>query len=123
MVGCFLGQDFDVLVLHTLVLCVGTVSAVAPLAREKGLGLPCSSATLMRNWFRSSRTCLRPLAMKSSNLSVKRAIRSRRSSKPKLMAGRLSAIEGASAVESGARMALVESDDSNSVDIFMRSGS
>ena len=69
--------------------------------------------------FFSSRTCLRPLAMKSSNRSVKRVMRSRRSSKPKLMAGRLSAIEVASAVESGARMALVERDGSNRVDIVM----
>ena len=61
--------------------------------------------------------------MKSSNRSVKRAIRSRRSSKPKLMAGRLSAIEVASAVESGGRMALVERDGSKRVDIVMvRSG-
>lgn len=57
--------------------------------------------------------------MNSSNRSVKRAIRSRRSSKPKLIAGKLSAIEGASAEESGARMALVESDGSKRVDMFM----
>ena len=57
--------------------------------------------------------------MKSSNRSVKRAIRSRRSSKPKLIAGKLSAIEGASAVESGARMALVDSEGSKRVDILM----
>ena len=73
----------------------------------------------MRNLFRSSRTCLRPLAMNSSNRSVKRAMRSRRSSKPKAMAGRVSAIEGASAVERGARMALVERDDSKRVDIII----
>ena len=57
--------------------------------------------------------------MKSSNRSVKRAMRSRKSSKPKVMAGRLSAIEGASAVESGARMALVDKDGSKRVDITM----
>lgn len=74
----------------------------------------------MQNWFRSSKTCLRPLAMNSSNRSVKRAIRSRKSSKPKVMAGRLSAIDGASAVESGARIALVERDGSKRVDIVMR---
>ena len=74
----------------------------------------------MQNWFRSSRTCFRPLAMKSSKRSVKRAIRSRRSSKPKVTAGKLSAIEGASAVESGVRMALVERDGSKRVDIFIR---
>ena len=55
--------------------------------------------------------------MKSSKRSVKRAIRSRRSSKPKVMAGRLSAIEGACEVGSGARMALVEREGSNRVDI------
>lgn len=60
--------------------------------------------------------------MKSSNRSVKRAMRSRRSSKPKVMAGRVSAIEGASAVQSGTRMALVERDGSKRVDIvIMRS--
>ena len=64
---------------------------------------------------------MRPLAMNSSNRSVKRAIRSRKSSKPKVMAGRVSAIEGASAVESGARMALVERDGSNMVDIALMS--
>ena len=73
----------------------------------------------MRNLLRSSRTCLRPLVMNSSNRSVKRAMRSRRSSKPKAMAGRVSAIEGASAVDSGARMALVEREGSKRVDIFM----
>ena len=57
--------------------------------------------------------------MKSSNRSVKRAIRSRRSSKPKVIAGRVSAIEGASAVESGARMALVDRDGSKMVDIAL----
>lgn len=57
--------------------------------------------------------------MKSSKRSVKHAIRSRKSSKPKLMAGRLSAIEVASAVENGGRMALVERDGSKRVDIVM----
>ena len=61
--------------------------------------------------------------MKSSKRSVKRAMRSRRSSKPKVMAGKLSAIEGASAVESGARMALVERDGSKRVDIVVVSSS
>lgn len=59
--------------------------------------------------------------MNSSNRSVKRAMRSRRSSNPKVMAGRLSAIVDASAVESGARMALVERDGSKSVDIVAMS--
>ena len=57
--------------------------------------------------------------MKSSNRSVKRAMHSRRSSKPKVMAGRVSAIEGASAVPSGTRMALVERDGSKRVDIVI----
>ena len=73
----------------------------------------------MRNLFRSSRSVLRPLAMNSSNRSVKRAMRSRRSSKPKAMAGRVSAIEGASAVDSGARMALVEREGSKRVDMVI----
>ena len=60
--------------------------------------------------------------MKSSKRSVKRAMRSRRSSNPKVMAGRVSAIDGASAVESGARMALVERDGSKSVDIVILIG-
>ena len=77
----------------------------------------------MRNLLRSSRTCLRPLAMNSSNRSVKRAMRSRRSSKPKVMAGRLSAIEEASAMERGARMALVEREGSKRVDIVVMSSS
>lgn len=64
---------------------------------------------------------MRPLAMNSSNRSVKRAMRSRRSSKPKVMAGRLSAIEDASAVESGARIALVEREGSKRVDIVAMS--
>src|SRR6478609_9301892 len=48
----------------------------------------------MRNWFRSSSTRFRPCSMKASNLAVNLAMRSRSSSKPKLMLGRLSAMEG-----------------------------
>lgn len=48
----------------------------------------------MRNWLRSSSTRLRPCSMKASNFAVNLAMRSRSSSKPKLMLGRLSAIEG-----------------------------
>ena len=81
------------------------------------LSSPCISATLMKNWLRSSSTRLRPLAMNSSKRSVNRAMRSRRSSKPKLMVGRESAIEGASTDESGGRMALAESEGSNKVAI------
>lgn len=51
--------------------------------------------------------------MNSSKRSVNRAIRSRSSSKPKLMFGRLSAIEGASADERGGRIALMDSEGSN----------
>lgn len=79
---------------------------------DKG-DLPWSSATFILNWLRSSRTRLRPLAMKSSNRSVKRAMRSRSSSKPKLMLGRVSAIEGTLAEESGARIVLEEMVGSN----------
>jgi hypothetical protein len=55
--------------------------------------------------------------MKVSNLTVNFAIRSRSSSKPKLILGNESAIEGASAVESGGRIVLVGSEGSNAVDI------
>ena len=57
--------------------------------------------------------------MNSSNRSVKRAIRSRRSSNPKLIFGRLSAIEGASADEKGGRIALVDREGSNMVAIAL----
>ena len=53
--------------------------------------------------------------MKMSNLSVNRAIRSRRSSNPKLILGKESAIEGASAVSNEARIALADKDGSNIV--------
>jgi len=56
--------------------------------------------------------------MKVSNLTVNLAILSRSSSKPKLMLGRESAIEGASADERGGRMALVESEGSKVVDMM-----
>ena len=55
--------------------------------------------------------------MKVSNLTVNFAIRSRSSSKPKLILGSESAIEGTSAVESGGRIVLVESEGSNAVDM------
>lgn len=58
--------------------------------------------------------------MKVSNLTVNLAMRSRSSSKPKLMFGRESAIEGAFAEASGARIVLVESEGSNIVDMFCR---
>ena len=56
--------------------------------------------------------------MKVSNFSVKRAMRSRRSSKPKLMLGSESAIEGASAVSDDGRIALVDAESSNIVAIM-----
>ena len=56
--------------------------------------------------------------MKASNLTVNFAIRSRNSSKPKLMLGSESAIEGASAEERGGRIALVERDGSKAVDMI-----
>lgn len=48
--------------------------------------------------------------MNSSNLSVNFDILSLSSSKPKLIEGNESAIDGASAVDNGARMVLVEKD-------------
>lgn len=71
----------------------------------------------MRNWLRSSSTCLRPFAMNSSNRSVKRAIRSRRSSKPKSILGRVSAIEGSGEGSVG-RILLVERAGSKTAVIF-----
>lgn len=56
--------------------------------------------------------------MKVSNLSVKRAMRSRRSSKPKLMLGSESAIEGVSTVSDEGRIALVDAGSSNIVAIM-----
>jgi hypothetical protein len=57
--------------------------------------------------------------MNVSNLTVNLAILSRSSSNPKLMLGRESAIEGASAEESGGRIMLVESDGSKAVDMVI----
>lgn len=51
--------------------------------------------------------------MNASNLAVNCAMRFRRSSNPKLIFGRESAIDGACADDSGGRMPLVESDGSN----------
>lgn len=56
--------------------------------------------------------------MNSSNRSVKRAIRSRRSSKPKLILGRVSAIEGVSGDGSVGRILLVERAGSKTAVIF-----
>ena len=61
---------------------------------------------------------MRPCSINASNLTVNFAIRSRSSSKPKLMLGRESAIEGASAEARGGRIALVERDGSNVVDMI-----
>ena len=78
---------------------------------------PCSSATFMRNWLRSFRTRLRPSAMKSSNRCVNFAMRSRNSSNPKLMLGRLSAVDSADVAERGTRI-VVERDGSKRVAIL-----
>ena len=72
----------------------------------------------MRNWLRSSRTRLRPWAMKASKRSVNEDMRARRSSKPKFRLGRVSAMEGAVDVERGGRMAEVERLGSKRVDIL-----
>ncbi len=61
--------------------------------------------------------------MNASNLTVNLFMRSRSSSNPKLMLGRESAIDGAVADESGGRIALVESEGSNIVDMVTSSGS
>ena len=53
----------------------------------------------MRNWLRSSNTRLRPFSMKSSKRAVNWFIRLRRSSKPKLIEGSWSAIDGVSCEE------------------------
>lgn len=60
--------------------------------------------------------------MKLSNFTVNFAIRSRSSSKPKLMLGRESAIDGACADARGGRIAFVESEGSNMVDIVLVEG-
>jgi hypothetical protein len=53
----------------------------------------------MRNWFLSSNTRRRPVSMKESKRAVNWFMRLRRSSKPKLMLGSWSAMEGASCDE------------------------
>lgn len=55
--------------------------------------------------------------MKVSKRTVNAAMRLRRSSKPKVMLGRESAMEGAVAEERGGRMALVEREGSKVVAI------
>lgn len=67
----------------------------------------------MRNWFLSSSTRLRPCSMKASNLAVNLAMRSRSSSNPKLMVGRVSASDC-----DGGGGRLVESEGSNTDAIF-----
>ena len=80
---------------------------------------PCSSARFIRNWFLSSSTRFRPCSMNSSKRVVNLAMRSRNSSKPKLMLGSESAIEGASADAKGARSVLLEADGSNMEDAIV----
>ena len=53
--------------------------------------------------------------MNSSKRTVKRVMRSRKSSKPKFTLGRLSATEITSAERCGGRNALVESEGSNAI--------
>jgi len=57
------------------------------------LRVPSNSATFNLNPLRSCSTRFRPSSMKSSNLTVNWAIRSRKSLNPKSMLGRLSAID------------------------------
>lgn len=59
--------------------------------------------------------------MKVSNLTVNLAMRSRRSSNPKLIEGRESAIEGAWTEERGGCMMLEESVESKSVAMLSNS--
>jgi hypothetical protein len=53
----------------------------------------------MRNWLRSSNTLRRPVSMNASNRAVNWFMRLRRSSKPKLIEGSWSAMDGASCDE------------------------
>lgn len=71
--------------------------------------------TCITNWFFSSSTLFRPCSMNASNLAVNLAMRSRSSSNPKLMLGRLSATDGAAIV-----CRLCELLGSNTVDILWR---
>jgi hypothetical protein len=64
----------------------------------------------MWNWFLSSSTRLRPCSMKASNLAVNLAMRSRSSSKPKLMLGSVSASDGP---PMGGRLVDIDSEGSN----------
>lgn len=141
----FLREDLEFPLFETLVLCVVQEREICAISKvllqTKGIGgksalghdkeckrcgqeqcLPCSSATLSRNWLRSSSTRLRPLAMNSSNRSVKRAMRSRRSSKPKFILGSVSAIEGALAEAREGRVIEVDKDGSHIVAMMRMSG-
>jgi hypothetical protein len=69
--------------------------------------IPCSSATFIRNWLRSSRTRLRSRSMKASKRTVNLNMRSRRSSKPKFIDGRESAIDGFESGRSSVRVAIL----------------
>jgi hypothetical protein len=65
----------------------------------------------IRNWFLSSSTRFRPCSIKASNRAENLFMRSRRSSKPQLMLGSVSATEGAAPSASDWRCRLDESDD------------
>jgi hypothetical protein len=111
------GHDLDLPLLGALLLC----SAVSEVPNTSSPCIPSSSAIFMRNWFLSSNTRFRPCSMKLSNFTVNFAMRSRSSSKPKLILGRDSAIEGAFADVNGGFIALVESDGSNTLPILFAS--
>jgi hypothetical protein len=98
MLGLLEGEDFNVALLHALVLCAVLVLRMRMLS-EVHVAVPCSSAMFMRNWLRSSRTRRRPVSMKASKRAVNWFMRLRRSSKPKLIDGSWSAMDGASCKE------------------------
>lgn len=70
--------------------------------------IPCTSAMLIRNWFLSSNTILRPCSMKASKRLVNSFMLARSSSNLKFRGGSDSAIDGEAEVLYGGR---------NSVDV------
>jgi hypothetical protein len=71
----------------------------------------------MRNWLRSSRTRLRSRSMKASKRTVNLAMRSRKSSKPKFIDGRDSAIDGFESGRSYVRVAILFLRDRRFLDV------
>lgn len=65
----------------------------------------------IRNWLRSSKTRFLPCSIKASNLAVNLAMRSRRSSNPKLTLGSVSATDGPTGAID-CRLTLAENDAS-----------